>query len=474
MLFCSQAYLFFFLAVFLLYWGLPDNRARVWLLLVASFVFYASWNRWLACLVFLCTTADYYVGLGLAAISSPRLRRLLLAGSLGMNLGLLCYFKYVNFFLESLQEALRVAGVPASFPFLSVILPVGISFYTFEAISYIVDVYRGKMPAERRLSHFLLFITFFPHLVAGPIVRARDFLPQIDRPKQFSYLRAQVGVQLFLVGLFKKLVVADRLALVVDPVFATPAAFSSLAVWVAVFAYAVQIYCDFSGYTDMALGSAHLLGYKLVINFNLPYTAANVAEFWHRWHISLSTWLRDYLFIPLGGSRGSAWLITRNLLITMTLGGLWHGAKWTFVLWGLVHGLLLVGHRLFRAWCVDGSALDSILRTSLGTALRVTLTFLAVALCWVLFRASSLAGALAVYGRLLAPGPGLPLPMPLVAVLPLVLGLLLTVALGRRYNLGQLVRKLPAPVVGWGYGLLFCWTLLLTPGSNKLFVYFQF
>ncbi|HEX3314330.1 MAG TPA: MBOAT family O-acyltransferase [Gemmataceae bacterium] len=474
MLFCSQTYLFFFAIVFILYWSLPWSRARIGLLLLASFTFYASWNRWLACLVFVCTSADYFVGRGLDACRSQRLRRLLLCTSLAMNLGLLCWFKYVNFFLGSLEESLRLVGVSASFPLLSVLLPVGISFYTFEAISYIVDIYRRRMPAERRLDHFLLFITFFPHLVAGPIVRARDFLPQVRRPKRFQWTRAQIGVQLFLLGMFKKLVIADRLALVVDPVFAQPGSFSGLAVWIAVVAYAVQIYCDFSGYTDMALGSAHLLGYKLALNFNLPYTATNVAEFWHRWHISLSTWLRDYLFIPLGGSRGTAWHTARNLLITMTLGGLWHGAKWTFVLWGLVHGLLLIGHRVFREACVRWPAVDGALRSSVGTGLRVGATFLTVTLCWVLFRATSLAAALAIYGRLFHLGAGSPLPMALVAVLPLPIGLLLAGYAARRIDLSRLFRRLPAPALGWAYGLWLTSTLLLVPGSEKLFVYFQF
>ena len=259
--------------------------------------------------------------------SSPRLRKSLLTISLVGNLGLLCYFKYANFFLHSLERALHLAGGDASLPLLEVILPIGISFYTFEAINYTVDVYRRRVPAERNLAHFMLFITFFPHLVAGPIVRARDFLPQIARRKRWSWPRMRLGAEYILLGLVKKLAVADRMAQFADPVFADPTSYGSAAVWLAALAYSLQIYCDFSGYTDMALGSAHMLGYKLSINFNMPYLAANVSEFWHRWHISLSTWLRDYLFIPLGGSRGGEWRTVRNLMITMTLGGLWHGAS---------------------------------------------------------------------------------------------------------------------------------------------------
>src|SRR5262249_35572853 len=256
-----------------------------------------------------------------------------------------------NFFLGSLENTLRALGADATMPVLRVILPIGISFYTFEAINYTVDVYRGQVKAERNLAHFMLFITFFPHLVAGPIVRARDFLPQIGRRKHWNWARMNLGAQYLLLGLFKKMAIADHMALFSDSVFANPGAYSSTAVWCATLAYALQIYCDFSGYTDMALGAAHLLGYKLALNFNMPYVAVNVSDFWRRWHISLSSWLRDYLFIPLGGSRGSNAKTSRNLLVTMVLGGLWHGASWTFIAWGLLHGMLLVGHRLFRDFC---------------------------------------------------------------------------------------------------------------------------
>ena len=227
-------------------------------------------------------------------------------------------------------------------------LPVGLSFYTFEAISYVLDVYRHKLPAERNLDHFLLFILFFPHLIAGPIVRGRDFLPQIRYPRRWSWPRAHLGLQLFLLGLFKKLAIGDRMALFVEPVFGDPGAFQPYVLWIAMFAYAVQIYCDFSGYCDMALGCAHLLGYRLADNFNLPYLATNIDRLLAAArHMSLSSWLRDYLFIPLGGSHGSRWRTYRNLIAVMVLGGMWHGAGLTYVVFGLVHGLAL--HRAFRA-----------------------------------------------------------------------------------------------------------------------------
>src|SRR5262245_30240249 len=305
----------------LLAFRIGHDRARVWLLLLASFYFYSTWNHWLALLICVTTFMDYVVARGLAATEAPRLRKLMLGLSLVVNLGVLVYFKYANFFLHSLEEALRAAGAESSMPVLRVLLPIGISFYTFEAINYTIDVYRRRVPAERNLANFMLFITFFPHLVAGPIVRARDFLPQTHRRKRWDWPRMQLGVQFFLMGLFKKLAIADRMAIFADEVFQNPDQFNTGACWLAVLAFALRIYCDFSGYTDMALGTAYMLGYKLAQNFNMPYLSANVSEFWRRWHISLSSWLRDYLFIPLGGSRGSKWQIYRNLMITMTLGG---------------------------------------------------------------------------------------------------------------------------------------------------------
>lgn len=474
MLFCSWQFLVFFLVVFSCYWLLPRTRARVWLLLAASFYFYACWNRWLALLIFTSTTLDYFLAQALAACSSARLRRLLLLGSIGANLTLLGYFKYANFFLDSLTQLLHAWGAQVSLPVLQILLPIGISFYTFEAINYIVDVYRGVIKPEPNLAHFLLFVLFFPHLVAGPIVRARDFLPQLRRHKRWSWLRAQVGVQLFLLGLLKKWVLADRMALFSDPVFADPSAYASSAVWIALAAYALQIYGDFSGYSDMALGTAHLLGYHLTKNFDLPYLSRNITEFWRRWHISLSSWLRDYLFIPLGGSRGGPWLTARNLLLTMTLGGLWHGASWNFVLWGVLHGFLLIGHRLFQRLCLWSPTLQALLQSTPGTAVRITVTLLSVSLAWVLFRAENGTTAVSFYRQLFLPETGLQAPLPLLAFwFPLALTIL--GHLFAQGNFGQkLLGRLPAPALGACYAATLTFVLLLAPSHTKAFIYFQF
>jgi alginate O-acetyltransferase complex protein AlgI len=474
MLFCSSQFAVFFVVVFSLYWTLRSHRARVWLLLGASFVFYASWNKWLALIIGVSTTLDYLIARGMENGTTVSRRRALLALSLVGNLSLLIYFKYANFFMESLEAALHSLGADTQLPVLRVILPVGISFYTFEAINYTVDVYRRRVPAEKNLAHFMLFITFFPHLVAGPIVRARDFLPQIARPKRWDGCRLQLGAEYFLMGLFKKLAIADRMALFADPVFANPDGYGTAALWLAVLAYAVQIYCDFSGYTDMALGAAHMLGYKLAPNFNMPYLAANVSEFWRRWHISLSSWLRDYLFIPLGGSRGGSWRTNRNLLVTMTLGGLWHGASWTFVAWGVLHGLFLIAHRTFQTFCGPRPRLTRRLHTPLGTAGRVALTFLGVCVGWVLFRAGTFGVAASVLQGLVVPRPGLAAPLPDLSFGYLVGVVLVCHALAHFGLWKQWATRLPAPVLGASYAAVFTLALVLGPGLGKAFIYFQF
>ena len=464
MLFCSWAFAKFFLIVFTVYWLVPWRRLswaaslpggsgrtltltgdemRVWWLVAASFYFYASWNKMLALLICATTLMDFGIGLALEAVSRPRLRRGLLVLSVTANLGLLCYFKYVNFFLDSLREL----GVGRSLPVFEVLVPVGISFYTFEAINYTVEVYRRNVRAERNPVHLLFFVLFFPHLLAGPIVRARDFLPQVRRSKRWSWRRLQLGGEYFLLGLLKKWAVADQLASFADPVFAAPAAYGTWANWLALLAFTLQVYSDISGYSDMALGLAHMLGYKLAVNFNMPYIATSIADYWRRDHISLSTWLRDYLFFPLGGSRGGTWQTCRNFMITMTLGGLWHGASWNFVLWGALHGVYLSVNRAFRAFCEARPRLDGLLQTPAGVAGRMALTFFCVYQGFVLFRADLPRGRIDDASALDANGGAGRLsrvrsvlgdrgrfrPVPCRGLLPVV---------------GEALRRLPAPVLG--------------------------
>ena len=474
MLFCTQAFLFFFLIVFGCYWAVPNDRFRVVLLLAASIYFYSCWNAWLSLLIVVSTAVDYTIARSLDRSQNEAARRAMLAISICFNLGLLCYFKYANFFLESLGELLRLIGAEASLPTLQVILPIGISFYTFEAISYVVDVYNRRIAAERSLPHFLLFILFFPHLVAGPIVRARDFSPQIARHKRWNWMRMQHGVELFLLGLFKKLAIADRMAAVADPIFADPEAFRTSSVWIGVLAYSLQIYCDFSGYSDMAIGIAHMFGFKLGVNFRMPYLARNVAEFWHRWHISLSTWLRDYVFIPLGGSRGTSWQTHRNLMITMILGGLWHGASWPFVMWGVLHGGLLVMHRVFRQWCGRRDSLTRALESSAGTAARIAFTFVVVSLGWVLFRAPTMTDAWKVYHRLFVPAHGGGAPLPIVSMLVLIGVAAAAHLLGESGIWRRWWERMPSGAQALAYVSVALLAALLAPASGKAFIYFQF
>jgi alginate O-acetyltransferase complex protein AlgI len=385
----------FLFVVFWAFWALKRRATpREALLLVASYVFYGAWNpRYLVLLAF-STVVDYYVALGLAATESPGRRRLLLLTSLTVSLGLLGTFKYFNFFSEQVAEGLAHLGLHVSPAHLNVLLPAGISFYTFQTMNYVIDVYRGSLKPARSFLEFAVFVSFFPHLVAGPILRASYFIPQVQREPEYDHSVAMQGVYRILLGLSKKALFADFVGFaLVDPVFRHLHDQSALMVLLALYGYAVQIYSDFSGYSDIAIGSALLLGFRIPENFEHPYLAENPRQFWARWHISLSTWLRDYLYIPLGGSRGSRARTCFNLLVTMLLGGLWHGANWTFVAWGALHGLLLAGHRFLFGREAEIAAPS-------GTLWRRALFFHFVCLTWLFFRADSLGTALVGLSRL--------------------------------------------------------------------------
>lgn len=376
MLFSSPRF-FLFLVVVLAVLALRLRlRTKLDLLLVASCFFYAAWDwRYLALLLGV-SAANHLCAVQIHASNDPRVRRRWLATSVIASLGTLAYFKYAGFFLENLNHLLALGGM--SVPVLSVLLPAGISFYTFKTMSYTIDIHRRELEPSRTLRHYATYVTFFPELIAGPIVRASVFLPQMTREIGPTADRLRVGASIFLIGLTKKLLIADRVAGVSDAVFATPDVFSTGAVWLGVLAYTIQIYCDFSGYSDMAVGTAKMIGYDLPRNFRMPYLAANVAEFWRRWHITLSTWLRDYLYVPLGGNRKGRVRTYVNLALTMLLGGLWHGASWNFVLWGGLHGAALALHRAQSE--LRGG------RRLLPGVLAVPITFGFAMLCWVPFR----------------------------------------------------------------------------------------
>jgi alginate O-acetyltransferase complex protein AlgI len=344
MVFNSLHFVWFFIVVYAAYRVLP-HRAQNWLLLVASYYFYASWDWRFLGLLIASTLVDYSCGLALARATDPRRRRALLVLSIGFNLTLLGFFKYFNFFADNLHTVFGALGWQLDFVTVRVLLPIGISFYTFVTMSYVIDVYRREIPATRDLVDFAVFVAFFPHLVAGPILRASRLLPQIDAPRSITRQQMRDGAWLIVWGYFQKVFVADNLAALANAAFDPTTTHTGVDVLLGTYAFAFQIYGDFAGYSNIARGTSKLMGIELVENFRFPYFVRTPQEFWRHWHISLSTWLRDYLYIPLGGSRGSEWQTRRNLLLTMVLGGLWHGAAWTFILWGAYHGLLLVAHR---------------------------------------------------------------------------------------------------------------------------------
>lgn len=388
MLFNSLEFVAFLVLVYGLYQSL-GHRAQNLMLLGASYLFYGWWDWRFLSLLLISTCIDFFAGPAIFTARSLRLKRLFLAISMTANLGMLFFFKYYGFFAENLQHAMALVGIEADLRFLRIVLPVGISFYTFQTMSYAIDIYRGELKPVSSFLDFALFVTFFPQLVAGPIERARTLLPQVQQPRVLTYELLRRGAWLVLLGYFKKVVVADNMAPFADEVFNNPSGAHGLAIPVAVLAFAFQIYGDFSGYSDIARGLSNLMGFELMVNFRMPYFALNPSDFWRRWHISLSTWLRDYLYIPLGGNRGSVGQTYRNLLLTMVLGGLWHGAAWHFVAWGAYHGALLCIHRLVqpvlgrcaRAWGLDGRV----------TRIAITAIFFGfTCIGWALFRVNSL------------------------------------------------------------------------------------
>jgi alginate O-acetyltransferase complex protein AlgI len=468
MLFIEFRFFWFFLAVFGVYWSLRDNRSRkIWLLL-CSYFFYAAWDWRFLFLLMGSSALDYFVGKMLARTENPRARRGWLMLSLGANLGTLAFFKYFNFFISSAAALLACLGLPANVHTLNIILPVGISFYTFHSMSYTIDVYRGKMRAVSSLLDVAAFIGFFPQMVAGPIVRASTFLPQLKTLRKFSEVDVRGALILFLTGFIKKACIADSLAPFVDRYFAAPGSFTAGSAWVAITFYSIQVYCDFSGYTDMALAVARLLGYELPVNFRFPFFARSMSDFWHRWHISLSSWLRDYLFIPLGGSRGPRWFVYRNIMITMLLGGLWHGAAWTTVIWGGLLGLALVVQREWQHWTGHGEQ-NRPWTGWLGWAL--TMYWFCLAL--MVFRCLNLSDALVAVRSfaLFRSGGAQDLG---VWMLWIVLALGILHWMNYRGTFSTWWRRAPDPVFAVAYGCAAATVLLFIPPHYTPFIYFQF
>jgi alginate O-acetyltransferase complex protein AlgI len=465
-LFPTYAFFLFFLVTFSVYWLGRAHAFRLTWLLFASIVFYWFWNPWFLFLIAGSTSIDYLVARALPRVTSPLRRRLLFATSVGVNLAILIGFKYSSFLLDTFATLASLAGISISVPVVSVVLPLGISFYTFEAISYIVDVYRGRLEPARSLLHYALYIMFFPHLIAGPIVRGHEFLPQLRCTKREDWPRLESAIRLFCLGLLKKVVLADHLAPIVDPVFAEPARYATSAVWLAMLGYSVQIYCDFSGYSDMAIAVARAFGIKLPENFRMPYFAPNITEFWRRWHMTLTRWLRDYVYIPLGGNRGTQVATYRNVLVTLAIGGLWHGAAWHFMVWGGYHGVLLAIHRALAR-----GRHAALFRPPLSTAA----TYVAVCVGWVLFRAPSLPLAATMLARLVLPSPGVALaPLDRTIVVAILATMLVGHAVGTMLDVERIAWRLPAPLVGAAVAASIILIQLLAPAEGAAFIYFQF
>jgi len=467
MVFSNAEYLFFFLIVFTSYWLLPSNKTRKIFLLVSSYAFYAAWNPKFCFLMFLSTTVDYVIG---CKVATSQQKKLLLRISVATNLGILGFFKYHDFFIESFVKLLSVLGIDIHVATLHIILPVGISFYTFQSMSYTLDIYRGKISPTGSFLDFALYVSFFPQLVAGPIVRAAFFLRQLNKKREFREENIFYGFKLFFIGYIKKVYFADYIGLnFVDPVFNDISQHSASALVLASIGFGIQIYGDFSGYSDMARGSARLLGYNLPINFNFPYHATSISEFWRRWHISLSTFLRDYLYIfALGGSKFGRTRTLVNLFITMFLGGLWHGASWNFVLWGGFHGILLVVEHQIKNLEFPYFNFFSILG-------RWLFTFILVHVGWILFRVTDIVEIFEVFEKVFTWSDGDIYFTNHLLFLYVISFVILIIRIKPAYRIWSLLFiRTPLTVKAILFFIIITFVLLISGEKSPPFIYFQF
>lgn len=471
MLFNSLAFLLFFPVVTILYWVLPQ-RWRNTMLLIASYYFYMNWKPEYALLILFSTLTTWLCGIKIGEDTSRR--RLWLVLCLATNLAILLTFKYLDFAAGIVTSCLHAVHIAMVVPEFDILLPVGISFYTFQALGYTIDVYRGTIKPERSLPTYALFVAFFPQLVAGPIERARNLLPQFHSHHHYDGGDAVEGLKLMVWGYFMKLCIAENVASYVDAVYNNLDYHNGSSVWVATFFFTFQIFCDFGGYSLIAIGAAKCMGFTLMQNFNHPYLSHSVRDFWHRWHISLSSWFGEYVYIPLGGSRCSEARHNRNLLATMTLSGLWHGANWTFVLWGLVHGLLLCALSLKKKF-LPGLAID---RNLPGRVLAIALTFITAMMCWVFFRANNIGDAMTAFRKmftdhgLIYNGEGKPALLMAVVLIALLMAKEVKDEMGwHRLDVMHNGNKAVAAV---GTALIVIVILLCGNFAGGQFIYFQF
>ncbi|MCU0370224.1 MAG: MBOAT family protein [Bacteroidales bacterium] len=482
MLFNSIDFAIFLPVVFLLYWFAAGKSLRLQniLLLVASYFFYGSWDYRFMFLLIFSTILDYFTGIKIHEAKPGRKKTLWLWLSISINLGFLGVFKYFNFFASSFAEALSLFGIHADFVTLNVILPVGISFYTFHGLSYVLDLYNDRIRPERNFVNYAVFVSFFPLLVAGPIERATHLLPQIIRKREFTYHKANDGLRQILWGLFKKMVIADNCAAYANEIFNHSGDYSGSTLAVGALFFAFQIYCDFSGYSDIALGTARLFGIDLLRNFAFPYFARDIAEFWRRWHISLTTWFRDYLYIPLGGSRGGKWMSVRNTFIVFLVSGFWHGANWTFLVWGLLNAfyflplLLFNKNRQHLEIAAKGKLLPS-LRDVSGMAFTFILTLLA----WIFFRANDVHHAFDYLSEIFSSSfitvPQFKGDENVFPVVLLIIFFLIMEWTGReeQYALAGVGRGWYKPA-RWAFFYGIAMLIFLFAGKEQAFIYFQF
>jgi len=463
----------YFTIIIAIYFALPWVKARVGWLLLASYVFYMYWNPVFILLILSSTLIDYFAALLIANSSNQARQKFMLFISVFVNLGIFFYFKYYNFLVENINYLLEAIALDITIPAHSWMLPIGISFYTFQTLSYTIDVYRGYQKAEKNFFVFALYVSFFPQLIAGPIERSTNLLPQFREKHLFVYERVRSGLLLILFGLFKKIVIADRFAVYADQVFNNPSDYTGMAAILGMIFFSFQIYCDFSGYTDMAIGASRVLGYNLMENFKGPYLSKSLREFWRRWHISLSTWFRDYLYITLGGNRKSAFFTYRNLVIVFLVTGIWHGANWTFIIWGVFHGCFLIIERLGWSKILD----------RLPSIIQISYTFLITSIGWVFFRANSMSDAWLILQNFLvfedsfSPNLAKSIIETIELKISLVLLGVITLIHYFEYKLDVIESILEKPLfIRWPIYIVMIYsiTLLGEYGANKPFIYFQF
>ncbi len=472
MIFTSFEFIAFFLLVIVIRNSITNFSAERWFLLIVSYLFYMSWSVPYVGLILFTSSVDYYVARRMGQIEDNRTRKGLLVISLILNLGLLGYFKYTNFLVSNVTFGLASFGFQMDPVHYSILLPVGISFFTFQSMSYTIDVYRKNIPACQSMRDFLLYVAFFPQLVAGPIVRAADLLPQLLKKVRASAKDIETGLVLFAIGAIKKSVLSDQIAPHVDAIFSNPANFDAPTLVLGALGYAAQIYCDFSGYTDMAIGCARMLGYRFPENFQMPYSSVNITEFWRRWHMSLSTWLRDYLYIPLGGNRRGIPRMYLNLFLTMLLGGLWHGASWNFIIWGAIHGGALAIHKFWRTKMdAAGIAAKS---NFLGVIASRCLTLGIVLVGWIFFRAQTFTDASNYLSRIFTwqSGGGRLLSPQILGVLAVLFVVHLAISKNRNWAEEIAQKSFPMRMAAYTALLLIIACFGATDASP--FIYFQF